>query len=104
MGYSAVVKREPGSTFWAVKVTVDLTREESNDLFLSGDTIVSWPGEGLRASEADNPPLERMGMFVSEMAARPLGVGLRYEHEDQAKRAAALFRAQFRQIGIKEDA
>ena len=66
--------------------------------------MVSWPGEGLQADPAGDPRLERTGMFVSEVAARPLGLGLRYEDQAQAERAATLLALQFRQIGIQEEA
>ncbi len=104
MGYSTVVTRESDSESWIVKVRVVLSRAESNELFLSGDAMVSWPGEGLQVDAAGDLRLERTGMFVSEVAARPLGLGLRYGDQAQAERAATLLRLQFQQIGIKEEA
>jgi hypothetical protein len=103
MGYSTVVTHEPGSISWLVTVKVALTRSESNDLFLSGDSMVSWPVDELVAGSSGDLRLERSGMFVSEMAARPSGLGVRYGGEAEAERAAALFRTQFAQIGIKEE-
>jgi hypothetical protein len=87
-----------------VMVRVNLSRSESNDLFLAGDAMVSWPIEGLQSNATGDARLERTGMFVSEVAARPFGLGLRYLEQDQAARAATLLRMQFEQIGIKEEA
>jgi hypothetical protein len=84
-------------------VKVALSRAESNELFLSGDSMVSWPVEGLETGGSMDPRLERSGMFVSEMAARPSGLGIRYHGQAVAERAATLFRIQFAQIGIKEE-
>lgn len=103
MGYSTVVTREAGSDSWLVTVKVALSRTESNELFLSGDSMVSWPVDGLATSGSADPRLERSGMFVSEMAARPSGLGLRYRGQADAERTATLFRIQFAQIGIKEE-
>ena len=85
-------------------VRVSLSRIESNDLFLSGDAMVSWPVEGLQVTATGDPRLERTGMFVSEVAARPFGLGIRYQEQSQAERAATLLRTQFAQIGINEEA
>lgn len=103
MGYSTVVAREPGSTSWLVTVKVNLSRMETNQLFLSGDAMVSWPLEGMEAPEGGDLRLERSGMFVSEVAARPAGLGIRYSADVEAQRAATLLRLQFAQIGIKEE-
>ena len=103
MGYSASVVKGPGRTPWSVLLTVSLSRAESNDLFLSGDSIVSWPVEGLQASAQEESKLERSGMFVSEVAARPEGLTIGYGGQSQAERAAAILRIQFAQIGIKEE-
>jgi hypothetical protein len=103
MGYTTAVTRDPDSNTWLVTVKVVLSRAESNDLFLSGDSMVSWPVEGLETSGSADPRLERSGMFVSEMATKPSGLGIRYRNEDEAERASKLFRIQFAQIGIKEE-
>jgi hypothetical protein len=101
MGYSMTVTQEPGSEMWVVAVKADLTRAETNELFLSGDSMVSWPDEGLDLD--DDPRLQRSAMFVSEVAARPQGLRIRYREESQARRAATLLRIQFGQIGIREE-
>jgi hypothetical protein len=103
MGYWTSVTQEPGSDVWVVAVKVVLSRAESNELFLSGDSMVSWPVEGLEASGSADPRLERSGMFVSEMAARASGLVVRYRGQSEAERAAKLFRIQFAQIGIEEE-
>ena len=86
-----------------VLVKVSLSRVESNQLFLSGDSMVSWPAEGMRASGTGDPRLERSGMFVSEIAARPSGLEIRYGEQAQAERASTLIRMQLAQIGIEEE-
>ncbi len=103
MGYSASVIQEPGSASWLVTVKVALSRAESSDLFLSGDSMISWPVEGLDNTGAADHRLERSGMFVSEMAARSGGLGIRYRGQAQAERALKLFAIQFAQIGIAEE-
>lgn len=103
MGYSVVVKQDPGSDTWTVLLKVNLSRAESNELFLSGDSMVSWPVEGLRVAAHGDLKLERSGIFVSEVAARSTGLGLGYQEQAQAERAAAVLRMQFAQIGIKEE-
>jgi hypothetical protein len=65
--------------------------------------MVSWPVEGLRSSVQEESKLERSGMFVSEVAARPDGLIISYGEQGQAERAAALLRIQLAQIGIKEE-
>jgi len=95
------VTPEPGTGAWALVVRADLTRAETNELFLSGDSMISWPEEDLVLDEGPRP--QRSAMFVSEVAARPQGLRLRYREETQARRAAALLRMQFEHIGIRED-
>lgn len=96
MGYRLHI--DSGSEGYAVVIGLNLTRQETNDLFLSGDSLVSWPTEGL-LDDAD-PRLTRTGMFISEMAARPGGVTLTYASADQAERSAAVIRYQLAQVGI----
>jgi hypothetical protein len=103
MGYSTSIVHRSGQGSWSVLLKVNLTRAESNDLFLSGDSMVSWPVEGLQPTSGDDPRPERSGMFVSEVAARPRGLAISYREQTQAERAAALLRMQFAQIGIKEE-
>jgi hypothetical protein len=103
MGYSASIVHEAGTGSWTVLVKVNLSRAESNDLFLSGDSILSWPVEGLQPDSTDDSRPERSGMFISEVAARPLGLRISYREQAQAEYAAALLRMQFSQNGIREE-
>jgi hypothetical protein len=101
MGYSTTVVNEPESGTWALVLKAHLSRAESNELFLAGDAMVAWPVDGIQSSE--DPVLERSSIFVSEVAARPEGLRLRYREQAQAERAAAVLRIQFGQIGITEE-
>jgi hypothetical protein len=103
MGFSTAIKRESGRECWAVSVKVNLSRAETNELFLSGDSMLSWPVDGLLPTPGDDSKPERSGMFVSEVAAQPLGLVICYQDQAQAERTAALLRTQFDQIGIKEE-
>ena len=92
MGYRLNISPEQGGDSWTLHVTVGLDRVESNELFLSGDRMVSWPIDGLEERAA--PGLERSSMFISEVASRAEGIRLRYLQFDQAKRAEGLLRTQ----------
>jgi hypothetical protein len=104
MGFSTAIKHESGPGRWTVVVKVNLDRTETNDLFMAGDLMLSWPTEGLLPSVEDDSKPERSGMFISEVAAQPLGLTIRYSEQAQAERAADSMRAQFGQIAIKEEA
>jgi hypothetical protein len=95
------ITQDSGS--WLVMVKVTLSRAESNQLFLSGDSMVSWPVEGMLATSGGDPRLERSGMFVSEIAARPSGLAIRYADQAQAERASTLIRMQLAQTGIQQE-
>lgn len=86
-----------------MSVKVALSRAETNELFLSGDSILSWPAEGLLPMSADDSIPERSGMFVSEIAAQPEGLAICYSDQVHAERALGLLRAQFTQAGIREE-
>jgi hypothetical protein len=103
MGFSTAIAQETDLDLWRVKLTVSLSRAESNDLFLSGDSMVSWPVEGLEVLAESDLGLERSSMFVSEIAARHGGLALRYREQEQAERTATILRMQLAQIGIKEE-
>jgi len=104
MGYSTAVKQESKPTCWSVSVKVSLSREETNELFLSGDSMLSWPNEGLvHSSDSDVVP-ERSGMFVSEIAAHNEGLVIRYDEKSQAEKAMVLLRKQLEDAGIEEEA
>jgi hypothetical protein len=99
MGFRLIIDDHPDSH--AVLLAVTLSRQETNELFLSGDSMVSWPADGL--SQDGDPLLARTSMFVSEIAARPEGMTLEYATKGQSERAAALLRLQLDQIGIMRE-
>lgn len=103
MGYSTVISHQTGEDRWTVSVKVTLDRAETNDLFLSGDSMLSWPVEGLAPSSEDDDMLERSSIFVSEIASQPEGLQLSYTDQALAERTAALLKAQFSQAGIEEE-
>lgn len=103
MGYSTTIAHQSRPESWIVELRVNLSRAESNDLFLSGDSMVSWPAEGLSTTVMEEPRFERTGIFVSEVAARADGLTIHYQERVQAERAAAILRMQLAQIGIKEE-
>jgi hypothetical protein len=97
---------------YVVTVKVDLSRAETNSLFLSGDSIVSWPeGDLLGAPGPDQTePHEardafpiRTGMFVSELARLAQGLKIGYRQVAEAERAAQLIRLQLLRAGIEEE-
>ena len=104
MGYSTAIEQPTGSDGWAVTVNVHLSRSETNDLFLAGDSMVSWPAEGLVHSPEGEAMPERSSIFVSEIAALPAGLVIHYADQAKAERAAEVIRTQFAQAGIEEEA
>jgi hypothetical protein len=99
MGFHLDISDEDGGS--AVSLAVILTRQETNDLFLSGDSMISWPEEGLRPD--GDPLFSRTSMFVSEVAARPQGMILHYQTREQAERSAQLLRLQLDRAGIARE-
>lgn len=104
MGFSTAIKRESAAGSWMVCVKISLSRAETSELFLSGDSMLSWPVEGLLPTSGEDAKPERSGMFVSEVAAQPLGLAIRYRDQTQAERTVAVLRSQLAKIGIKEEA
>jgi hypothetical protein len=97
---------------YVVTVKVDLSLAETNSLFLSGDSIVSWPAGGLldtagldnaRLDEAPHTALIRTGMFVSELERLAQGLKIGYRQVAEAERAAQLIRLQLLRAGIEEE-
>ena len=99
MGFRIVIEKTQNT--WVLELAVSLTRTESAEVFVSGDTLLQWPEEGLRS--VSNLPLERTTMFISEAAARSEGVRLEYATEKQATGAAAMLRTQLEEAGIQEE-
>jgi len=81
---------------WMVRLAVSLDRNEISELFLAGDRLISWPTEGMLSSGCRGP-LERGGMFLSEIVGREGGLHLVYRTEESAERTAAIMRYQLRQ-------
>jgi hypothetical protein len=100
----------PGSC--VVTVRVELSLAETNGLFLSGDSIVSWPeGELLdmpgpdqtgQRGGRDNAPI-RTGMFVSELARLAQGLKIGYRQGAEGELAAQVIRLQLLRAGIEEE-
>lgn len=101
MGYSLTIEPETASGAWEMILLVRLTRAETSSLFIAGDILVSWPVDGLLPSGDPGP--ERSGMFVSEMAARPEGLRIRYAERGQAERAATSVRGRLVAAGLEEE-
>jgi hypothetical protein len=101
VGYVLAVKPEQVNGGWEMVLLISLSRAEANDLFLAGDRLVAWPGEGL--IEGGDPGPERSSMFVSEMARRPSGLRIRYAEPGQVERAAAVIRSQLAEAGLEEE-
>ena len=96
-----------------VTVKVGLSLAETNSLFLSGDTIVSWPEGRLLdhrtdktgdSATPDDAGLVRTGMFISEIARLAQGLRIGYRQSADAERSAQLIRLQLRKAGIEEEA
>jgi hypothetical protein len=85
-----------------VSVKVALNRAETNELFLSGDSILSWPVEGLLPSSEEASMPGRSSIFVSEVAAQPEGLLISYSDQTDAQHTLALLREQFAKAGINE--
>ncbi len=111
MGFSVTHTFEQGAGEHLVTVRVGLTMAETNSLFLSGDTIISWPEGAVRASTdggsggacqgQDRAPA-RTGMFVSELARLAQGLQIGYRQATEAERAAQVVRLQLLRAGIEE--
>jgi hypothetical protein len=101
VGYVLGVKPVPVSGAWEMVLLVRLSRSEASDLFLSGDTLVAWPADGLM--QGGDPGPERSSMFVSEIAGRPSGLRIRYLERNQAERAGLVVQRQLAEAGLDEE-
>ncbi|MGZ4200247.1 MAG: hypothetical protein ACXVP1_08680 [Thermoleophilia bacterium] len=77
----------------AVHVRVRLSSRELNRLFLSGDTLIQLPLEGM-ADEVESAPIPRMSMFLSEIAGTPDGFSRTFADAALADRFAQAVREQ----------
>jgi hypothetical protein len=111
LGFSVTRRFDQGAAEHVVTVKIGLTMAETSGLFLSGDTIISWPEGDLRASgdtgsagleHLDERTLTRTGMFVSELARLAHGLEIGYRQPAEAERAAQLVRLQLVRAGIEE--
>jgi hypothetical protein len=111
LGFFVTYDTDRGAGEYVVTVRVALTMAEANNLFLSGDTIISWPEGELRAGGdpgfAGTPlgqdgGLTRTGMFVSELARLAQGLEIGYRQAAEAERAVKLVRLQLLRAGIEE--
>ncbi|MHB8869221.1 MAG: hypothetical protein ACYC6T_08905 [Thermoleophilia bacterium] len=88
------IEKMPVDGGWRLRMVVSIDRRETNDLFLAGDALVSWPTEGMRST--GSVPIERSSMFLSEIVARPDGLQLVYDSEESAARTAKILEYQVR--------
>lgn len=111
MAFAVTHVVDPVTGRHVVTAKVVLSLAETNELFLSGDTIVSWPEGELMQSRglsdsatpgASESALVRTGMFVSELAQLPLGLKIGYRQGAEAARAAQLIRLQLLKAGVEE--
>jgi hypothetical protein len=111
LGFSVIHTFEQGAGEHLVTVRVGLTMAEANSLFLSGDTIISWPDGEVRASgdtgsggacQGQDRVPARTGMFVSELARLAQGLQIGYRQAMEAERAAQVVRLQLLRAGIEE--
>jgi hypothetical protein len=112
MAFSVTRSSDQATGSYVVTAKVELSLAETNGLFLSGDSIVSWPqgrlldGPGTDQSgqhEARENALIRTGMFVSELARLAQGLKIGYRQVAEAERAAQLIRLQLLRAGIEEE-
>jgi hypothetical protein len=91
---------------WTVSLGLSLDRKETNELFMLGDRLISWPTEGLTvfgfgstgADSGAKTPFVRGGIFLSEIVAHPEGILLTYRDEPPARQAARVLEYQVRQV------
>jgi predicted regulator of Ras-like GTPase activity (Roadblock/LC7/MglB family) len=88
------IEKTPGAGGWEVHMLVVLDRRETNELFLAGDALVSWPTDGMRPT--GRGPIDRSSMFLSEIVGRAEGLRLAYETEELAERAGDILEIQVR--------
>lgn len=71
-GVEIDISSEPVAAGVAVHVHVRLTPRELNRLYLSGDTLVQLPADGI-ADESSGTPIARTSIFLSELAGSQAG-------------------------------
>ncbi len=108
MSFAVTHGADPTTGRHVVTAKVVLSLTETNSLFLSGDSIVSWPEGDLLApqasgSETGGGGLVRTGLFISELARLTDGLKIGYRQAAEAERAALLIRLQLLKAGIEEE-
>ena len=88
------IEKKPVAGSWEVHMRVALDRVETNELFLAGDALVSWPTDGM--CPTGRGPIDRSSMFLSEIVGRAEGLRLVYETEALAERAGVVLETQVR--------
>jgi hypothetical protein len=81
------IDKEPVADGVAVCVQVRLTGREANQLFLKGDTLIHLPVDDAVPRPGD-PPVQRVSIFLSELAAEREGLRRWFVDEDAANRFA----------------
>lgn len=77
----------------AVHVVVRLAPRELNRLYLSGDTLIQLPIDGI-ADESSGAPIPRTSIFLSELAGAQSGFGRVFVDQTSADAFAASLRTQ----------
>jgi hypothetical protein len=110
--FAVTLAVDPSTGGHVVTAKVLLSMVETNALFLSGDTIVSWPEgtllesrgpEGAGAPGMQDTVPVRTGMFISELARLPEGLKISYRQPADATRAGQLIKLQLLRAGIEEE-
>jgi hypothetical protein len=81
----------------AVRVRLALTPRETNQLYLSGDTLIQLPTEGAMP-ESEAVPFVRPSMFLSELAGTRDGLTRIFTDATAAERYAAAVRSQLETV------
>ena len=112
MAFTVTRSNDQAAGSYVVTVKVDLSLAETNSLFLSGDSIVSWPegrlldtagSESAAVPEAGDAALVRTGMFISELARLAQGLKIGYRQGAEGEHAAQVIRLQLLRAGIEEE-
>jgi hypothetical protein len=77
----------------SVHVVVKLTPRELNRLYLSGDTLIQLPIDGI-ADESSGAPIPRTSIFLSELAGAQSGFTRLFTDPPSADAFAASLRSQ----------
>ena len=87
------VAQERASEGVTVRVLVRLSSRETNRLFLSGDTLIQLPLDGMAAHPQD-APIPRTSIFLSELAGSHEGFTRTFVDEARAESFARALRSQ----------